>query len=143
MPKIRLANNVDILKVSRLWLNMVKELAPDLNPNMEWWRRHAEKFMKTDDYFMFVAEEGGRILGFVDYFLFPEPATSKIHAVGQHLYVLPEHRNNEVSGKLWKIVLRHSKKRGAEIHELFCFEKEQKFWERHKFSLRRFLMRKE
>jgi len=141
--KIREANENDVLKVSRLWLQMVEELASDLTPNLDWWRNHATSFMKSGNYFMFVAESGGKILGFIDFFLFPEPATSKIHAIGQHFYVLKEYRHTGVSSKLWKRAIKNAKKNGAQLFELFCFEKEKKFWEHHGFLPKRILVRKE
>lgn len=142
--KIRLANKTDLLKVSRLWLYMVQELDVDksLEPNVTWWRDHAAKFMDSGNYFMQVAELGGKIVGFIDYFIFPEPATSKLHCVGQHFYVLPEYRRAVISGKLWKLAIQQSKKLGAQVHELFCFESEKPFWQKHGFVLKRCLVRK-
>ena len=140
---IRAGLQSDILKVSRLWVELVKELGPELTPNVEWWREHAEIYMRSGVYFVFVAEEGGRPVGFIDYFLFKEPATSKVHAVGQHFYVLPEYRKSKVSGQLWRKAMTHGKKNGAQIYELYCFEKELPFWKRHSFLPKRNLVRRE
>ena len=141
--KIRSAIISDIIKVSRLWMQMVTELAPELTPNAYWWRVQAESALKQDNYFMYVAEEGGKIIGFIDYFLFAEPATGMRHCVGQHFFVLPEYRGGSTSASLWKTVMRVSKAQGSQIWELFCFEKEKEFWGKKGFSQKRCLVRKE
>ncbi|MCP4988366.1 MAG: GNAT family N-acetyltransferase [Colwellia sp.] len=140
--KIRKAEEKDIVEISLLWLDMVNELARDLVPNVAWWRILAKKYLQSGDYFIYVAEIDEQIIGFIDYFLFAEPATSKFHCVGQHFFVLCNYRNTNVPGYLYRKVLRESKKQGAQTHELFCFEKEKSFWEKRGFSLKRCLMRK-
>ena len=139
---IRQANQKDIFKVSLLWLRMVRELAPELKPNVNWWRSHCERFIGSGDYFLYVAEIEGKMVGFIDFFMFAEPATSKYHCIGQHFFVLFKHRKSNVAGRLYKKVLTESAKFGAQSWELFCFEKERPVWERHGFNLRRCLMRK-
>lgn len=140
---IRLANGSDILKVSQLWLYMVKELMPDAKPNVEWWRTHVFRFMATGDYFMYLAESGGNVAGFIDYFMFAEPATSKYHAVGQHFYVLPEYRRSGLGGLLWRKAMNKTIEQGAQVHELCCFEKEIGFWKAHGFESKRLFVRRE
>ena len=140
---IRRGDKNDVLKVSRLWLQMTQELAPELTPNAYWWREMAAALLKQDNYFMFVAEEGGKLCGFIDYFLFPEPATGKRHCVGQHFYILPEYRKTGLAGDLWRGVLKISKAQGAQVWELFCFTNEKPMWEHHGFQPQRILMRKE
>lgn len=142
MINVRIGRSDDVIKVSRLWLQMINELAPSYNPSVLWWRSHAIDFMKSDKYKMYVAEIGGKIVGFIDYFLFPEPATSNIHCVGQHFFVLLEHRKKGIAEKLWKKAVSSAKIDGATVFELFCFEKELEFWKRHKFSLKRCLVRR-
>lgn len=103
---IRKGTENDILKISRLWLKMVDELAPDYTPNVEWWREIAYNTIRNGMYHVFVIEEGGRLLGFLDFFLYPEPSTGKVHMVGQHFWVEPEMRSNCVSGKLYRTALK-------------------------------------
>lgn len=133
----------DVLKVSRLWLKMVNELAPDYTPNVEWWRSHAEQFLKNGNYSMFVAEEGGKLVGFLDFFLFYEPSTGKLHGIGQHFYVIPEYRGNCVSGKLYRNTVKAMKEKGCKVMELFCFDNEKTMWEKKGFVLKRMLLRRE
>lgn len=140
--KIRRGTISDLHKIANLWLKLVNELAPELTPNAIWWKKLAGEHIKTNNYMIFVAELGGRIIGFIDYFLFPEPATSKLHCVGQHLYILPEYRKQNVAGNLWKTAIKTSKLQGAQVHELFCFEKEVAFWNKRKFHVKRLLLRR-
>jgi GNAT superfamily N-acetyltransferase len=125
---IRKGTSNDILKVSRLWLQMAQELAPKETPNVEWWRKISAGMMKNGGYHIFLAEDGGKIVGFLDFFLFPEPLTGKLHMVGQHFFVLPEHRNNAVSGKIYRESLKFGKASGAKVAELFCFDNEKDMW---------------
>lgn len=141
--KLRQATDADVEEVSELWLKMVQELAPDLSPNVDWWQQHAHIFMQSNAYTMFVVEDKGKIVGFIDYFLFSEPATSKNHAVFQHFYVIPEYRNGSASSKLYRIGLKSSKKCGAEVIELCCFPEEVDFWKKHGCVLKRNFMRRE
>lgn len=133
----------DILKVSRLWLQMVTELAPELTPNVEWWRAHALNFLKNGAYHFFVADLGGKLVGFLDYFIFPEPSTGKWHGVGQHLFVLPEHRRTGIGGLLYRSTVKDMMKKGCTVQELFCFESELPGWIKKGYKPKRTLVRKE
>lgn len=140
--KTRKANQADILKVSQLWLEMTRELMPQATPNVTWWKKRVFALMSTDAYFMFVVEHGGRILGFIDYLISPEPATSKIHAIGQCLYIRPEYRQTNAAGRLWKIVLKDLKKRGVQVLETICADQQKSFWEKRGFEFEYHLMKK-
>jgi hypothetical protein len=140
---IRQANERDVFKISRLWYLMVKEMRPDWEPNPGLWREHCFNFLKSKKYFIFIAEEGGRVQGFIDYFLFPEPSDDKIHAVGQHFYMMPECRKGKTAWWLYKIATDTAKMQGAQILELFCFEKEIKKWKRKGYTPMRYLVRQE
>lgn len=140
---IREGLETDVEEISNLWLKMVDELSPESCPNVNWWKGHLSGFLKAGNYFVFVAQEKERIIGFIDFFLFPEPATSKIHCVGQHLYVLPEYRRTSVAGNLWKTAIKFANKNGAEVFELCCFGKEEAFWRHHGFIPKRMFVRRE
>ena len=141
--QIRQANEGDLVKASRLWLEMVKEMRPDFTPNVEWWRKIARDSMRQGSYSMLVADDGGKIVGFLDWFLFPEPSTGQIHMVGQHLFLTPELRGTGVGRELYEKTMEIGVKRGVKIFELFCFDAEQVYWKKRGFSPLRTLMRKE
>ena len=140
---IRQGMVTDIFELSRLWLQMVKELCPQFAPNVSWWRELAQKCFQGGNYFVLVAEIDNKIIGFIDWFMYPEPSTGKIHAVGQHFFVIPEERKKSISGTLYKKMMNISKKQGAQITELFCFDKEINFWKNHKFNPIRSMLRRE
>lgn len=140
---IRQANERDVFKISRLWFLMVKEMRPEWEPNPGLWREHCFNFLRTRNYFIFVEEDGGRILGFIDYFLFPEPSDNKIHAVGQHFYMLPEFRRGRAAWWLYKIATDTAKMQGALVLDLFCFENELRKWKRKGYIPKRFVVSKE
>jgi len=139
---IRLGELKDIPEVSGLWLEMVAELAPDFKPNVKWWIELATNTMESGVYSMFVAEEFGCIVGFIDYFIFPEPSDGKVHMVGQHLFVYPEYRGMKVSEGLYRAAIKRGKSQGAEVRELCCFDSEKEMWEKKGYkSLRSFVRR--
>lgn len=141
---IRRATQADILKLSRLWFSMVKEMRPEWEPNPALWREHCFRFMQTGTYSIFISENGGgRIHGFIDYFLWPEPSTNKLHAVGQHFYMLPEFRKGKAAWELYRAATGDAISRGAKVLELFCFENELPKWERKGYQKTRFLVRRE
>lgn len=138
---IRYAEKEEIGAVSGLWLQMVKEAAPDYAPNVEWWVKMAEGLFDTGNYRIAVAESDTGIIGFLDWMLYPEPSTGKIHAVGQHFFVLHEHRDKDIAGRLYKRVVRDMK-RYTQAIDLFCFETERRFWQKKGYRPKRFLMRR-
>lgn len=140
---LRKGTDKDVEEIAALWLEMVKELDPSLTPNRDWWEKHAHIFMQSPTYTMLVVEEDKRIVGFLDFFMFPEPATSKIHAVFQHFYVIPIYRNRYYSSALYREGLKSAKENGAKTIEFCCFPKEVSFWEKHGCSLKRNFMRRE
>ncbi len=131
---IRPGTEYDVFKISKLWFSMVREMRPDLEPNPSLWRKHCFRFLRTGNYFIFVDEAGGRIRGFVDYFLFMEPSTDKLHGCGQHFYVLPEFRKTKIAWELYHSAITDMDTRGVQIRELMCFKKEIPFWKKRGFS---------
>jgi GNAT superfamily N-acetyltransferase len=121
---------------------MVAELGPDLTPNVQMWRNHATNFMRGKNYFLFVGEEGGKLCGFMDFFIFPEPATGTRHCVGQHFYVLPEYRNTSLPGNLYREFFGGAKYFKCKNLEICCFENELSFWKKHKFNVKRLMLRR-
>lgn len=136
---IRAIDKTEIDLVAVLWLKMVKELDSTLNPNVEWWKAHVYEFLKYD-YFMLVAEIDKKIVGFIDFIMFAEPTTSKFHCIGQHFYVLSEYRNSSVAGRLYKAVVKLSKKFGAQHWELFCSKNELPMWKKLGYQQRKFIL---
>lgn len=134
--KIRQATSKDILQVSLLWLKMVRELTPYNTPNIEWWKSREHYLMCMENYMMYVAEDDGKLIGFIDQMVCPEPSNSKIIGIGQTFYVLPEYRNSNVAGRLWKKFIRHFKEKGAQEIEVICADEQKPLWERHGFRFK-------
>lgn len=122
---------------------MVKEMRPEYEPNAGLWREYCVNFMRRGKYFVFVAEDRGRVIGFIDYFLFKEPSTDKIHCVGQHFYMIPEFRKGKTAWWLYKVATDTAKMLGAQVIELHCFEEELPKWKRKGYKIARYLVRQE
>ena len=142
---IRTATKEDAYKVSCLWEQMVNESRPDFTPNREWWEKMFISFMNTPiiKYNVVVAEYEGELVGFIDGFVFPEPSTGKVHGVGQHFYILPEHRQSTIAGRLYVDIVGIALRSGAEVLEFFCFPEGIPFWSKRGFTTARIMMRRE
>lgn len=140
---VRKATEGDLHKAGRLWLAMVKELAPQFTPNVVRWRALARTHMRSGGYVMFVAEGGQKLAGFLDLFLYPEPSTGKVHAVGQHFYLGPEYRSGKTAWRLYDEAVGYAVSKKAQVMELFCFDGEKAMWARKGYVPLRTLMRKE
>ena len=130
---IRRALITDIFELSRSWLEMAKEADTSLTPNLEMWRGYIADLMAYKGYFMFVAEDDNRIVGFIDYAMQAEPGKGIWQAVINYFYVVPEYRGI-ASGKLWKAATESAKSNNAKEFFSFCYPDKLEFWEKHGFK---------
>jgi GNAT superfamily N-acetyltransferase len=139
---IRRALVTDIFELSRLWAGMVKESEPDMTPNLDMWRNYVVGLMNYQGYFMFVAEVDNELIGFIDYAMQPEPGKGFWIAMINFFYVLPDFRDTEVSGKLWKAATESAKGNNAKEFSSICFPDRLEFWKKHGFEKQFFGIRK-
>jgi GNAT superfamily N-acetyltransferase len=139
----RSGDEQDIVKVSRLWNEMVYEKRPEWTPNMDWWRDIAVKNFRAGVYFFYVADEGGKLVGFTDFFIYKEPSTGQLTGAGQHLFLKKEYRDKKIGLQLMLEVLEYYKTHGVTTAEIYCFGEEQSMWEAKGFKAVRTLMRVE
>ncbi len=133
----------DIDSVGLLWLDMVNEMMPNEKPRMDWWLKIAKHLYGTGMYSIVIARYMERIIGFIDYVLFPEPSTGEYHGVAQCLYVVPEYRNKKrISFNMVRMAIRNSKIRGAKKIEFFVMHDDQKKWIRRGYYPYRTMMRR-
>jgi GNAT superfamily N-acetyltransferase len=138
---IALATAGDLEEISGLWLSMVLELAPTYEPRRDWWLKMSENLMNSGIYHIHIAREN-HIIGFMDYFIFPEPSTGKIHAVGQHLYLRPVYRGGDTASKLYRFCIRDARKLDATVFEFCCFQNDIQKWEKKRYEPTRTMMRR-
>ena len=131
--KIRRALITDIFELSRLWSYMALEHDAKLKPDLEMWRGYVVGLMNYSGYFMFVAEEENHIVGFIDYAMTPEPGRGTWTAMINFFYVLPEHREKDVSGQLWKKAIESARENKAADFASICFPEKLDFWKDHGF----------
>lgn len=140
---IRQATKDDIPKIVELWEQMVNEARGQWLPNKDIWAAMAVQLMQSGMYHLLVAEEKGEMIGFIDGMMFNEPSTGKMHGVGQHFFIKPEHRKSMVGGELYREIMVIALSKGAEILEFFCFPEMIKEWVKRGFFPARILMRRE
>jgi ribosomal protein S18 acetylase RimI-like enzyme len=144
MVNVRQATEADIVKASRLWLEMLVELTPQFaSPNVGWWRKLAIAGLREGNRFILVADEGGRLIGFVDWCLYPDPSDGQIHAVGQHTYLKPEYRGRGIGDELYRKAIEAGKKFGVKVVDLFCMDNEKPKWEKRGYKFVMSFLRKE
>ena len=124
----------DIFELSRLWCCMVKEADASLTPNLEMWRGYISGLMQYKGYFMFVAEEENKLVGFIDYSMTPEPGKGVWVAMINYFYVSDDYRSSDVGGKLWKTAIESAKENGAVEFSSICFPEKLDFWRKHEFQ---------
>lgn len=131
-----------IYDVSLLWLKMVEELAPQWNPNVEWWRMIAGNLLQSGIYEICLMMDDDNIVGFLDWVLFPEPATGELHATGQHLYIEKPYRKTSAAGKLCRYAYKSMRIAQAQVIDLMCFNGNENWWGRKGFIPVRTMMRR-
>lgn len=139
---IRAAIESDLKEIALLWKQMVLEKKPSWIPDVNIWLIMAKQLMASGIYTILVGIVDGKIVGFVDGMIFVEPSTGKKHGVGQHFYVIPEHRGY-IGGQLYKEIVYEAVKKDVEVLEFFSFPEEVKTWFDRGFSIARCLMRRE
>ncbi len=139
---IRPATADDLSEIAILWKQMVLEKRPSWFPDVNIWMLMAKQLMATDIYTLLVGVVDGKIVGFVDGMIFVEPSTGKKHGVGQHFYVIPDHRGM-IGGLLYKEIVYEAVKNNVEILEFFSFPEEVNSWFKRGYSIARCLMRRE
>ena len=125
---IRPGTQHDLLKVGRLWRKLVNEKNPDYNPRVDWWRDYTAAAMAQGNYYLFVAEDGGRIVGFTSFIVAPEPATGTIQAIGRHIYVETEFRRQRIGSLFHKEHLRIARERKCSAWVLGCDSLDEGMW---------------
>lgn len=140
--RVRHADIYDVEEASKLWLQMVAEMGPQYTPNVDWWKEIARGLFKQGTYIMLVAEEAGRLVGFVDSIIFPEPATGKMHGTCQHIYILPEYRNAAASIMLYRRIVRGLVGSGVKTIDLCCLHGDIPKWQKRGWQPARSLMRR-
>lgn len=127
--------------MSRLWVDMVKELHPDYKPNMDWWKAAELQQMRYNrEYVCFVAEQDNKIVGFVDFVLILEPSTNTIIAVGKQMYVRPESRKTRVGWELHKMYPKVARSRGA--MEMMFETTNPAMWAKHGYKIVKYVVSK-
>lgn len=132
--KIRRATDADIHKLSRLWLSLCTEHHPSYHPDVNAWKSITLVLLHSPNFASFVAEEGGKIIGFLDLEIFTEPSNGKVYAGGRHLYVSPEYRTSPAAGLLYRSAIKEAKARGADAIQLICFDETKDMWLHHGYQ---------
>ena len=141
---IRRAVKGDLLQVLRLWLDMIRETYPENNPSLDKAFTGFLNLMDNPAYNMWVADDDGDIVGFVDGFVVDDPIIGKICGVGMHGYVKPEHRKSLTGIKLHTTFFEEEiKEHGLKAIKLNCIPSMVPYYEMLGFKQKEILMYKE
>ena len=140
---IRPAIPADIHKLSRLWFKLCTEHDPSLSPDSIMWRNMTLHDLNNKNFYMLVAEDGGKLIGFVSFTVTYEPMYSKIVAQGGHLYVLPEYRGQKIGEQLYQSAVSQFKKRNGQVISIVCFDDAKDLWLHYGYKQVHSIMEKE
>jgi len=115
MIAVRRAESKDIESMAVLWRAMVDEQVEGADPNQEWWDLQAKALFAHQDYYAFLAADGGLDIGYVDGLLGVEPSYGAHVINALNLYVVPDYRHGGVSVPLIKSLLEAASAAGTDI----------------------------
>jgi hypothetical protein len=136
----KIADESDLPVVADFWVQLVKSEYPDAEPNKEAWIDRITGMMKTGKYVCVIAYHVDTPVGFGDFYFNDEPATGKLHSVGQHFYILPVYRKGQAGHMIYKLWKKTAKNLGAEILELRATESNEDMWNRAGFKPKEVIM---
>ena len=142
---IERATEFDLEEVALLWEKAVLEIHSSYIPNKEWWKTRTQVFMNTPGirYVMFVTRNNNnKVVGFVDGSIHPEPTTGLFHAIGHHLFVLPEYRGS-IGGQLYKTFITYVLNfEDVKVMDAAVSLKSKSFWVKRNFEVFHYLIRR-
>jgi GNAT superfamily N-acetyltransferase len=113
MSTIRKATVKDISAMALLWRALVLEENPDAKPDLYRWCRVQEDLFKNKMYYVYVAEEDGKVVGFNNGLFLYDMETNQPYVEGGNFYVLPEYRKGPCGMRLHRNSLKVVKGLGA------------------------------
>lgn len=140
--KIRPGIAADVHKVTRLWVKMCNETTKSKTPNVSLFKSLYASRIQESDFVILVAEEGGRLVGFVSAYAYENTETGKRHGQAPHMYVEPENRMSGVAGQLYTKIGAEMKKRNCVVFEHYCEENLKDFWSKRGYRVSKCLMTK-
>jgi hypothetical protein len=126
---IRLGATGDIHKVGRLWVDMIREIFPDRNPDITAWKSSTSSLFGMKNYQMWIVEDAGKILGFTDYIIQYDQTMSKLILNSFQTYVCPEHRKTGATKLLWTELVKVAKTNKCDKVLFSTSPNLQKYWE--------------
>lgn len=127
---IKRAGKGDVNEVSYLWEDFINESMPNEKPNRELWVTQTKASMNDPDYYLYVAREHGKIVGFQSGYLWHDASTDKICVIGNCFYVKPEYRNTLIAPKLHRNGIKDAKRHHAQLFRREVDDTFLPFWEK-------------
>lgn len=127
---VRRAGRNDVVEVSYLWESFIKESMPNEKPNRELWVRQITSMMNNPDYYLYIAKDKGRIVGFQAGSLWHDASKDKLCVIGNSFYVKPEYRNTLIAPKLHRHGIKDAKQHHAQLFRRDVDDTFLPFWEK-------------
>jgi hypothetical protein len=99
--------------------------------------------MKAGNYTLIVAEDNGKIAGFIDYMLIYEPSINGKLAFSRHWYIKPEYRKGTAAKDLYGYGTKHARSHGASRYRFLSSEGQLEMWKHRGHKVIQYLMEKE
>ena len=134
----------ELVRVSELWLELIREFCPKYAPNVEWWLLECNVLFKMENFKVFVVrDDDERIVGFCTVLVYNDPATGERIGAGREFYVMPEYRKTRMAYRLMKDSEGYARKMGATLFEMYVVSDRMKFWFKRGYVPMRAIMLKE
>lgn len=142
MLSIRRATMDDLESVIDLRLAFLREMQPDADDLgsavLDSTRAYVTEKLASGEFLVWLAEEGGRIVGTGGLVFFHRPPTlrnaSSLHAYVLNMYTLPECRGRGIATALLQHILEHVKTTPAARVSLHASEMGRRVYERFGFT---------
>ena len=115
MSKIRKATHEDIDAIGKLWAALVIEENPNAHPNIERWKDIQRQLFGLNNYYIYVAEENGEVIGFNNGLFLVDIETNEPYIDGGNFYVLPKYRKGLSGMRLHRNSFEVAKSLGAKF----------------------------
>lgn len=114
--RVRRGILADVPDMAKMWMSLVKE---DMNgvgkPDPAAWIAQTVAMLGSPDYYLFVSEDKGNLVGFMDGVVSFDPSTSQKVMTGRHIYVNPEYRKTGATERMHREGVKLARSLGVKV----------------------------
>lgn len=114
--RVRRGVLADVPELAPLWVKLTQEdMGDKAFPDPLLWIAQTVGLMHNQDYYLFVTEDRGKIVGFMDGFVAMDPSTSQKVMTGRHIYMEKDYRNSGNTEKMHREGVKLARSVGVDV----------------------------